>query len=111
MTAPFVRPTLEPASPAWILRTVATATVEIVFVGHANRADLDAQIERLARWPWGILDDDAHVTVLADTAANPIGVRIHNADDSALAERALGILVRLVPGAITTVATAIPVGR
>lgn len=78
-TRPFTKPELKPAAPIWIVRQiVAEDAVEIVFVGHANRAELESQIERIARWYWP-LDEKAGyagVTILADAHADPVGVRI-----------------------------------
>jgi hypothetical protein len=84
MTTPFDRVSLAPASPTWIVRQIIYAevdTIEIVFVGHCNRLELDSHVERLARWPWHYSGDateksPAGVTVLADSRAEMIGVRI-----------------------------------
>ena len=83
-TAPFTRPTLAPPAPCWFVRIPPKEdAVEVVFVGHANRAELEATIERLARWAWP-LDEDGEVIVLADSHADPIGIRInHPADNGA----------------------------
>lgn len=97
-TAPFVRPVLKPAAPIWIVRDIfgphrAPDAVEIVFVGHANRDELDAMIERIARWPWSVDEDGGHVEVLADSHADPIGVRIVNPSDVGGAGRVREILI------------------
>lgn len=71
---------LAPPSPVWIVRTPPrTDDVEIVFVGVANREELDRHVERLARWPWTWISDDEGphgVTVLADVRGEAIGVRL-----------------------------------
>ena len=78
-TSPFDRVSLQPASPAWIVRQIpdSAGDVEIVYVGHANRMELDSSVERLARVPWNARPNETiKVTVLADARAEMIGVRI-----------------------------------
>jgi len=81
-TGPFTRPTIAPPAPCWIVRQPPREdTIEIVYIGQANRAELDAAIERLARWPWPI-DEDGSVTILGDRHADAIGIRIEHPSDN-----------------------------
>lgn len=85
MTQPFRRPSLAPPAPCWIVRTPPGEDfVEIVYVGHCNRAELESSLERLARWPWAFAED-GHVTILGDSHADPIGVRLENLETDAAA--------------------------
>jgi hypothetical protein len=91
-TGPFIRPTLAPPAPCWIVRRPpGDNAIEIVFVGHANRAELESKIERIARWSWP-LDEDGEAMILADSHADPIGVRLVRPDKNLH----LGAVVRAV---------------
>lgn len=95
-TSPFTRPVLAPPSPVWIVRTPPrTDDVEIVFVGVANREELDRHVERLARWPWHFEDTACvHVTILADIRGDAVGVRLSGLkSDNAGGECAVAIEV------------------
>ena len=87
MTLPFQKPAayLSPPAPCWIVRRPPSGrpaepdTIEIVFVGHMLRAELEAAVERLVAWPWPFGADDPigdRVTILADMHADPVGVRL-----------------------------------
>ena len=101
-TAPFNRPTVAPPSPCWVVRMPPSVdAIEIVYVGQANRAELDAAIERLARWGWNF-EDDGEVTILADIHADPIGVRLSHLSSLGEAdglERVTRIVYDLLGGA------------
>lgn len=82
--------------------------VEISYVGHANRAELDSSIERVSRWGWPLADNGA-VTILADSHADHVGVRLER---SLLGvEEIATILADLLDGAIVCRAIAVPSRR
>lgn len=79
MTTPFDRISLRPASPQWIVRAILREhAIEVVYVGHCNRMELDSCVERIARYGWAFDVDakDAGVVVLADSRAEMIGIRL-----------------------------------
>lgn len=81
-SSPFDRINLRPASPMWILRAIPQEdAVEIVFIGNHNRAELDAQVDRVARVRWTFSETvrgarAAGIVILADSRAETVGVRL-----------------------------------
>lgn len=109
MTRPFQKPAslVAPPAPAWIVRRppVNLASdpdaIEIVYVGHMLREELDRNVERLARWPWpfGADDKDAAVVELVDIHGAPIGVRLQG--DSLTLSHVTAIVCDLFDASIT----------
>lgn len=77
MTHKFIRP-LAPASPVWIVRQPPrTDAIEVVFVGVADRADIDRDLDRIAAYPWKFAEKSPHgIVPLADAHLDPIGLRL-----------------------------------
>lgn len=111
MTQAFSKPALSPPAPAWIVRRPPVGkasdpdSIEIVFVGHALREELDRHVERLARWPWpfGADDTGAGVIVLADSHADAVGVRLTG--DSLTLSHVVAIVADLFDASIVCQAT------
>ncbi len=86
MTRQFFKPDpIAPPAPCWIVRRPPhmglvhePESIEIVFVGHMLRDELELAVSRLCRWPWpfSAADRGGDVTILADIHGDAVGVRL-----------------------------------